>query len=327
MESGTSKITPIFIFSLPRSGSTLLQKIIASSNQVSTSSEPWILLPLLYSQKEQGTFTEYSHKLSVRAMNDVKKQLLLNGNNYDKYLEKYILSIYEGLSDTNSKYFLDKTPRYYLIIDEISKIFPDAKFIFLFRNPLSQLASQIEIHNSRFKTIYGDSIDILHGHNLLMSSYNKLKNKSIQINYFELITDVDSAIAKINKYLNINIDNSIINKLSDVKLKGTLGDPKMTNNVSDKISNQSLNKWKKSFNNPIRRYVAKKYLKRIDLEYFELTGVSKEDLLIELKKTKNNYFWFLLDFFDLIYCFINMKFKPNIIFSKNNSWVKYNRFD
>ena len=71
MESGISKITPIFIFSLPRSGSTLLQKIIASSNEVSTSSEPWILLPLLYSQKEEGTLSEYSHKNAVLALNDI----------------------------------------------------------------------------------------------------------------------------------------------------------------------------------------------------------------------------------------------------------------
>ena len=40
-------IRPIFIFSAPRSGSTLLQRVLAAHTQVATASEPWILLPLL----------------------------------------------------------------------------------------------------------------------------------------------------------------------------------------------------------------------------------------------------------------------------------------
>ena len=39
--------------------------------------------------------------------------------------------------------FWDKTPPYYLIADEIVSLFPDAKYVFLWRNPLSTLASVI----------------------------------------------------------------------------------------------------------------------------------------------------------------------------------------
>lgn len=40
-------IVPIFIISLPRSGSTLLQNILSNNSEISTTSEPWILIPLI----------------------------------------------------------------------------------------------------------------------------------------------------------------------------------------------------------------------------------------------------------------------------------------
>lgn len=38
----------IFIVSQPRSGSTLLQRILSAHSQICTTSEPWLALPLLW---------------------------------------------------------------------------------------------------------------------------------------------------------------------------------------------------------------------------------------------------------------------------------------
>jgi hypothetical protein len=325
MKSGINQITPIFIFSLPRSGSTLLQKIIASSDEVSTAAEPWILLPLLYSQKTEGTLSEYSHKKAVVALNDVKLGLLSNSNEYDEILREFILSIYQGLSDSDSKYFLDKTPRYFLIIEEIEKIFPDAKFIFLFRNPLSQLASKLEIHKGRFKTLYGDAVDLLSGPNLLAAGYEKLQNKSIKITYTELINETEAIIQKLNGYLDIQIDKSIVENLSKVQIKGSMGDPKLMSNTTSKVSTDSLNKWKDTFNTPVRRTVAIKYLMGIDDNYFDLLGISREEIISDLKAAKIKFTFSVRDCYDLIYCYLNLRFKPGLIFSRQFKWTKYNR--
>jgi hypothetical protein len=325
MKRSKIDITPIFIFSLPRSGSTLLQKIIASSDEVSTAAEPWILLPLLYSQKTEGTLSEYSHENAVIALNDVKLGLLSNDNEYDEILREFILSIYQGLSDTKSKYFLDKTPRYFLIIEEIQKIFPHAKFIFLFRNPLSQLASRLVGHKGRFKTLYGDSVDLLSGPNLLAAGHEKLQNKSIKITYEELIDGTEAIIHKLNGYLDIQIDKSIVDNLSKVQIKGSMGDPKLMSNTTSKISTDSLNKWKDAFNTPVRRMVAIKYLMEIDESYFDLLGISRDEIIIDLKATKIKFTFSIKDCYDLIYCFINLRFKPSLIFSRKFKWAKYSR--
>ncbi|MFT7335679.1 MAG: hypothetical protein ACI9M1_001600 [Porticoccaceae bacterium] len=325
MESEINQITPIFIFALPRSGSTLLQKIIASSDEVSTAAEPWILLPLLYSQKTEGTLSEYSHKKAVVALNDVKLGLLSNGNKYDEILEKFILSIYNGLSDSDSKYFLDKTPRYFLIIEEIEKIFPNAKFIFLFRNPLAQLASKLVTHKGRFKTLYGAAVDLLSGPNLLAAGYEKLQKKSLKITYTDLIDDTEATIQKLNVYLDLQIDRSIADNLSKVQIKGAMGDPKLMSNTSSKISNDSLHKWKDAFKTPVRRIVAIKYLMGIDGNYFDILGVGRTEIISDLKTTKIKFNFSIRDCYDLIYCYLNLRFKPSLIFSRQFKWTKYNR--
>ena len=133
--------SPIFLFSIPRSGSTLLQRMLAGHPEISTVSEPWILLPLVYSQKQTGQLSNYSHRNSQLGINDVINQLPQKERDYNLAIRSMSDHIYEKLCLNNEKYFLDKTPRYHLIAQEIISIYPDAKFIFLFRNPLDVYAS------------------------------------------------------------------------------------------------------------------------------------------------------------------------------------------
>ena len=52
------KIKPIFIISLPRSGSTLVQEVLLHIDNVNSHSETWILLPILFSLKPEQRITE-----------------------------------------------------------------------------------------------------------------------------------------------------------------------------------------------------------------------------------------------------------------------------
>src|SRR5688500_15750036 len=66
----TTPPTPLFLLSLPRSGSTLAQRILAAHEAIATASEPWILLPYLYTLRERGAYAEYNHRVLVRAVED-----------------------------------------------------------------------------------------------------------------------------------------------------------------------------------------------------------------------------------------------------------------
>ena len=135
--------SPIFIFSLPRSGSTLLQRILMSHSQICSIAEPWILLPQFYMLKKNGTLSDYSSLTAYKAVTDFVENLPKKHKDYKNSLRDFVLDLYQKQCQNNERYFLDKTPRYYLIIDEIIDLFPDAKFIFLFRNPVHIYASSI----------------------------------------------------------------------------------------------------------------------------------------------------------------------------------------
>ena len=42
-----NQVKPVFIFSLPRSGSTLLQRVLTGHSEISSFAEPHFLLPLV----------------------------------------------------------------------------------------------------------------------------------------------------------------------------------------------------------------------------------------------------------------------------------------
>ncbi len=324
-EFGRNEMIPIFIFSLPRSGSTLLQKIIASSDKVDTASEPWLLLPILYSQKETGIVTEYSHEHSLLALDAVRDKLCAKGVDYDNLVREYVEKLYEGLSKSGTKYFLDKTPRYYLIIEEILRTFPNAKVIFLFRNPLSQLASHLQIHGGRIRTMYFNAIDIFFGHKLLADGYKTAGSKSLKLTYEELVSDTEEVRRRLNEFLDLTIESDVGKKINSVKLSGQLGDPGLLANNIKEVNEESLSKWKVCVNSLVRKILVRKYLMSIDEAYFEYLGYSRNRLLSDLAEIKVRRLVGVRDCFDMLYCWTNMKFQMALNFSPKNSWSRFKR--
>ena len=50
---------PLFLFSLPRAGSTLTQRLLAAHPAICSAAEPWILLPLFHAL-DKASFAEYN---------------------------------------------------------------------------------------------------------------------------------------------------------------------------------------------------------------------------------------------------------------------------
>ncbi|MFW6066259.1 MAG: sulfotransferase, partial [Planctomycetota bacterium] len=44
----TTTVSPLILFSLPRSGSTLLQRMLSLHGRIASTAEPWLLIPQLY---------------------------------------------------------------------------------------------------------------------------------------------------------------------------------------------------------------------------------------------------------------------------------------
>ena len=134
----------IFMVSQPRAGSTMLQGILGRHPCIHTTTEPWLMLdPVQCCKRENITADHAAGGWSALARDSFVKA---TGNDdvIDEGLRHFGLHIYEqALVGTGKQMFLDKTPRYYGIFPELGRIFPDARFVILLRNPLSVLCSLI----------------------------------------------------------------------------------------------------------------------------------------------------------------------------------------
>jgi hypothetical protein len=315
--------SPIFLFSLPRSGSTLLQRVLMSHKDIASVAEPWLMLPFSYAYKQKGILTEYSHGTSYRAFEDFINNLPNKEDDYYDALEKFANTLYAKQCLNNEKYFLDKTPRYYHIIPQIAKVFPDAKFIFLFRNPIHVMSSMMQTwSNNRFNKMYYYERDLNYGPKALSEGYDLLKKKAYAIKYEEYVQDPQRYTQELCEYLEIEFDEDMLNSFSKQDTKGRMGDPTGVKEYKS-VDTKSLDKWKNTYNTNFRKRYITNYIQRIDKDVFDKQGYNKQEILNEIKKVHTVNKNSTKDRIDLLYSHLVRILKPNIWFGKTTKvWAK-----
>ena len=286
-------VKPVFIFSLPRSGSTLVQRVLGACDAVSTVSEPWVLLSLLANSSPNGTYARYYHGRVVRGVEDFISQLPRGKESYDEALRNFALDLYSRAASENSTYFLDKTPRYHTVSHKIIELFPDGKFVFLWRNPLSVISSMIETWGEGKWNLYLLKVDLFLGLEQLVQTYEKYEGKVWSLRYEDLVTDENSWV-ELFRYLDLRYDKSLLSSFSRVELGGRYGD-KTGVKEYDEISSDPLTKWTKTIQNPIRKWWVRRYLKWIGARRLETMGYNIQGLLGELDKVQVSFEYALSD--------------------------------
>lgn len=316
-----NKITPIFIFSLPRAGSTLLQRILMSHPNIASTTEPWLLLPFIYSFREEGILTEYSHSTCKVALDDFIKNLPNGYNDIYQAIRELAFKLYHLQCKNEEKYFLDKSPRYYLIIPEIKRIFPDAKYIFLFRN-IAQVYSSIVSTwgNGRLNRFFLNYVDLIKGPELLSQGYELLKDDAYALQYEDLVKNPEKYITELCDYLDLNYTNELHNDFIKQKLSGRLGDPIGVNQYKE-INDSPLKKWESFYNTTIKKKIVMHYVKSIDDRVFNIQGYCKQSLLHQIQKIRVKKFG-IADCFDWLQSMLIIRLNLNIFISKYKSWTK-----
>lgn len=130
-----------FLVSAPRSGSTLLQNLLASCRCVESPPETWLLFRLA-EVKRRLPQRYYRERLAVEAVAnylDVEPDEAPDSLTVEEASRIYRQQVSEGC-----QVLLDKTPRYYRLLDLIRERFRDSKLILPRRNPFAVLRSLFE---------------------------------------------------------------------------------------------------------------------------------------------------------------------------------------
>ena len=265
-------VQPIFLFSLPRAGSTLVQRVIGAHPEVHTVSEPWLLLPLVYSLRTRGARAEYWHESTAEALADFCKQLPGGEDDYYAGLREFALRMYGQASPDGQRYFLDKTPHYHLIADEVMRIFPEGRFVFLWRNPLAVLASLIETFRGGRWQPGHFRLDLERGVTGLAAAWQRSDGRAHAVQYEQLVgADSEEEWRRLFAYLDLDFDPQVLAGFGTVRLEGRYGDPTGVRRYAG-LSREPLEKWRTTIAGPVRSAWCRGYLRRVGDEPLAVMG-------------------------------------------------------
>jgi hypothetical protein len=134
---------PIFIVAAPRSGSTLLFETLAASDQIATlgGEAHWLIESI--PELSPGAPGIDSNRLS--AANATPR---IADRIYNQILERLVDGSGQPVRDGKVLRFLEKTPKNALRIPFFDRLFPDARFIFLWREPRANIGSIMQAWRS-----------------------------------------------------------------------------------------------------------------------------------------------------------------------------------
>jgi hypothetical protein len=250
-------VRPIFILSLPRSGSTLLQRLLMADGRCASFGEPSLLLRFLGQGDVMARRATYGEMLVETAMGDIRDRWSGFDETYRRGVRDLMLSVYDGLAE-GKPWFLDKTPRYSLIAEELMQTFPDAKFIVLWRHPLAVAASMASTFGKGWWNPDEFAIDLHEGLDRLLRFCNAHAEKVFQMRYEDLVVDTAEVLEGLGNFLGWDGLPQVVERELVSSAGGSLGDPTGVTQYRS-VSTQSREAWKGRMNNWFRRSWANRY--------------------------------------------------------------------
>ena len=278
----TANVVPIFLLSLPRSGSTLLQRILASHAEVSTSPEPTFLLPLLHLDRSTDTLATFDQRYTSWAVQDFIASLPDGYQTYRREVACFALGLYRAAADDGVRYHLDKTPKYHLIAEELVDLFPESPVIVLWRNPLSVIASIITTWGAGAgRWNLGDfRVDLYEGIVNLVHLVERRSDRVIQVRYEDLVAEPIATLTALFAALGLEFDPGVLERFADLQLEGRVQDPNVTSSGFETLRSDRTEQWKTVLANPFRRRWARRYLRWLGSDRLAVMGYDL-DLLVD----------------------------------------------
>jgi tetratricopeptide (TPR) repeat protein len=203
-DSGFDAPDPIFIVGLPRSGSTLLEQILASHSKIDGTMELPNILSLAQKLRRGDKMSGTSHYPLMLKTIDAKS--------LRSFGEAYIndTRVHRG----QAPFFIDKMPNNFRHIGLINLILPNAKIIDARRHPMGCCFSafkQLFHEGQEFSyglkevgTYYKDYVD-------LMDHWDEvLPGKVLRVQYEEVVADLETQVRRILDYCGLDFEESCV---------------------------------------------------------------------------------------------------------------------
>ena len=211
--------SPIFIMGSPRSGTSILQALIKTQNQVTTF-PPTHFFSLMLSQIKTDidgyiiNKTDIEKLIKVQIKYDIwddtsiKKAFSMNSLTVKELYESIIYHYVDG---NEQQRWMDKTPNFTFMINIIHSYYPDAKFIYVLKNPLDTVYSRkLKLPSDKER-----SIELLTQYWCnTVSNYKSFKKaypkQILLVKYEDFAKDYINELGKVMNFLDLEYDEKLL---------------------------------------------------------------------------------------------------------------------
>ncbi len=197
---GSEDSSPIFILGLPRTGTTLTERIVGSHSEV----------------KSAGELRDFATELVRLCDGQQAKQdmvALTLKVDMQKLGENYVKAVRQTVSD--APHVIDKLPLNYLYCGLISRALPNAKIVHLKRDPMDACYA---IYKALFKQVYPFSYNLdtlatyyIAYRKLIAHWENALGDYLLHVNYEDIVNDLEFEARRIIAFIGLDWQPDILN--------------------------------------------------------------------------------------------------------------------
>lgn len=226
-----------FLVGFPRSGTTLLEQILAAHSEMHTLDERPLIQEVI--RKLPGGSDSYPEVLPSLTPAELEP------------LRKYYLARAEEskLASRKATFILDKFPLNIIDLPMIHLLFPNARIIVALRNPpdvcLSCFMQQFSLNQAMVHFLEMESTAILYAKVMdLWLHYEKvLPLDFLYVRYEDMVTDLQGEVGRVLNFLGLDWDERILQYRKAAKNK-TISTPSYSQ-VTEKIYHRAVGRWKK----------------------------------------------------------------------------------
>ena len=279
----------MFVVGSPRSGSTMLARMIGSHSKIFGRPEPHLMTPLAHlGYYENVQKAPYDHVLAAESIRAFVADLPRGEQDYLDACRAYTDTLYTRMLSTapGKELFLDKTPAYSLVLDFVVKVYPTAKYVILTRHPLAIFSSYAE-------SFFAGDWQAAYEYNPILERYvpalakflRRRKAPLYHVVYENLVANPEEVLAGVFKFLGLENEPDAVNYGEHRHVEKGLGDP-IGVAKHTRPSTESLHKWAGEIAaDNARMKLCRRMIERLDPADLEIWGHPIETIWEPLERS------------------------------------------
>ena len=279
----------VFLIGAPRSGTTLLARMLSAHSQIYGRAEPHLITPIAH----LGYFGKvdrapYDQNNVEQAIREIVDEIPRHEAGYLDALRAYTDSIYAQLMDAappGKRLFLDKTPAYALVLPFLARLYPQAKYVVLTRHPLAVLSSYVE-------SFFDGDYRVALAHNPILARYvpalaRLVRDDSVPhvwVKYEELVRDPEQHFRRVCDHLGVPFEAQAISYGESGEAWKGLGDPTGVARHSRPVTS-SVSKWAAEIaSNPDTLALVSRVVDELDPADLDTLGYPRAQIVAQLEE-------------------------------------------